>query len=54
MDIIASTDNIHIKNAAALKQKKYRDKTNLFLPILQQLRHINRVNELCPVHPRRV
>ncbi len=31
MDIIASTDNIHIKNAAALKQKKYRDKTNLFL-----------------------
>lgn len=31
MTTITSPDNIQIKNAAALKQKKFRDKTNLFL-----------------------
>jgi TrmH family RNA methyltransferase len=31
MNIITSPENIQIKNAAALKQKKFRDKNNLFL-----------------------
>lgn len=31
MTTITSPDNVQIKNAASLKQKKFRDKTNLFL-----------------------